>query len=183
MMRLKHKKSCGFTLVEIMVALCIVTILSTIAIPGFKKATEDFRLNEFACNFDSLIKSFRSYYLIFNEWPADVSNNVIPSGNIRHFLQHHLYKGNNFIYKPLRKSGAAFDFENWALNDGRVMATMGLTARELGTHFKLAWEKLQSLNDHKTHLFNIKDASLKKDIDIFYRFPDIPTTNNENRYY
>jgi hypothetical protein len=62
-----------------------VAILTAIAIPGFRKATEDFRLNEFACNFDSLIKAFRSYYLIFNEWPADVVNNIVPAGNIRCF--------------------------------------------------------------------------------------------------
>ncbi|MDR2396332.1 MAG: type II secretion system GspH family protein [Puniceicoccales bacterium] len=54
----------GFTLVEIIVSLCIVAILAAIAVPGFKKATEDFRLNEFACNFDSLIKATRSYYLM-----------------------------------------------------------------------------------------------------------------------
>jgi prepilin-type N-terminal cleavage/methylation domain-containing protein len=69
----------GFTLIEIVVALCIVAILTAIAIPGFKKATEDFRLNEFACNFDSLIKAYRSYYLIFNEWPADGTENTIPA--------------------------------------------------------------------------------------------------------
>jgi hypothetical protein len=63
------------------------------------------------------------------------------------------------------------------------MPTVGLTARELGTHFKLAWEKLQSLGDYKNHFYNIKDAHLTQNNDIFYRFPDIPQTNNENRYY
>ncbi|MDR0756134.1 MAG: hypothetical protein LBE99_04455, partial [Puniceicoccales bacterium] len=38
-----HRKD--FTLVEIIVALCIVAILTAIAVPGFRKATEDFRLN------------------------------------------------------------------------------------------------------------------------------------------
>ncbi|MDR0646994.1 MAG: prepilin-type N-terminal cleavage/methylation domain-containing protein [Puniceicoccales bacterium] len=36
----------GFTLIEVVVALCIVTILTAIAIPGFRKVTEDFRVNE-----------------------------------------------------------------------------------------------------------------------------------------
>jgi hypothetical protein len=105
-----------------------VAILTAIAIPGFKKATEDFRLNEFACNFDSLIKSFRSYYLIFNEWLGDTNANNIPTGNIRYFLPHHLYKGNQFIYRPLRNSGIAFDCENWIGNSGASMKTVGLTA-------------------------------------------------------
>jgi prepilin-type N-terminal cleavage/methylation domain-containing protein len=173
----------GFTLIEVVVALCIVAILSAIAIPGFRKATEDFRLNEFACNFEGLIKAYRSHYLIFNQWPADVSANNIPAGNIRYFLPNHLYKGNLFIYTPLRKSGIMFDCENWIGNSGASMKTVGLTAYNLGTHFNLAWEKLQSLSDHKTHFFNINEPALTKNSDIFYRFPDIPQTNNENRYY
>jgi hypothetical protein len=166
-----------------MVALCIVAIFTTIAVPGFKKTMQDLKLNEFACNFDSLIKAFRSYYLIFNEWPADGGDNVVPSGKIRYFLQHHLYSGNQFIYRPLRKSGTAFDFENWILNDGRVMSTVGLTARGLGNNFQLGWGKLQLSGDHKNHFFNVKDLVLTQNSDIFYRFPDIPQTNNENRYY
>jgi prepilin-type N-terminal cleavage/methylation domain-containing protein len=170
----------GFTLVEIIVALCIVAILTAIAVPGFRKATEDFRLNEFACNFESLIKAFRSYYLIFNEWPAD---SVQANGNIRYFLPNHLHNGNRFVYTPFRKSSAYFDFENWSTRRDRVMPTIGLTARDLGSHFQLGWPKLQSLGDYKNHFYNINDLHLNKNDDIFYRFPDIPPTNNENRYY
>jgi prepilin-type N-terminal cleavage/methylation domain-containing protein len=126
----------GFTLIEIVVALCIVALLTAIAVPGFKKATEDFRLNEFVCNFDSLIKAYRSYYLIFNEWPADGTENTIPAGNILYFLPNHLHKGNLLIYTPLRKSGTSFDFENWIGNGSASMKTVGLTARELGDPFQ-----------------------------------------------
>ncbi|MDR0646957.1 MAG: hypothetical protein LBF43_00780, partial [Puniceicoccales bacterium] len=120
----------------------------------------------------------------FNEWPGDGGKNTIPAGKILYFLSKHLHKGNQLIYTPLRKSGTSFDFENWiGQKDGRVMATVGLTARGLGTHFQLGWQKLQLLGDHKIHFFNINDAYLNKNDDIFYRFPDIPLTNNENRYY
>jgi prepilin-type N-terminal cleavage/methylation domain-containing protein len=161
----------GFTLIEIVVALCIVAILTAIAIPGFKKATEDFRLNEFACNFDSLIKSTRAYYLIFNEWPPDPSRTNVPSGNIRYFLPSHLHKGNQLIYAPLRKSGTAFDFDNYIGSE-----TMGIRARELGTYLQLAWGKLQLLGEHKNHF-------IREGNNILYQFLDIPPTNNENRYY
>jgi hypothetical protein len=109
----------------------------------------------------------------------------ISSENIRYFLPHHLHNGNQFVYTPFRKSGTSFNFESWiGLSAGnRPMPTVGLTARSLGNHFNLAWEKLQSLGDHRSHFYNIKDAHLIKNTDIFYRFPDIPTTNNENRYY
>jgi prepilin-type N-terminal cleavage/methylation domain-containing protein len=173
----------GFTLIEVVVALCIVTILTAIAIPGFRKATEDFRLNEFACNFDSLIKAYRSYYLIFNEWPGDGGLNTVPAGRILYFLPNHLHKGNQLTYTPLRKSGTSFDFENWINLKNSTVPAIGLTARSLSNDFQSAWEKLQSLGDYKNHFYNIKDVSLATNRDIFYRFPDIPLTNNENRYY
>jgi prepilin-type N-terminal cleavage/methylation domain-containing protein len=162
----------GFTLVEIIVALCIVAILTAIAVPGFRKATEDFRLNEFACNFDSLIKACRNYYLIFNEWPGDTSRGYIPPGNICYFLPNHLYKGSQLLYSPFKKGGTTqFDFDNYMDN-----GTMSIKARELGTYFQLAGEKLQSLSDHKNHF--VQEGST-----ITYYFPDVPKPTSENRYY
>ncbi|MDR0647253.1 MAG: prepilin-type N-terminal cleavage/methylation domain-containing protein, partial [Puniceicoccales bacterium] len=93
----------GFTLIEVVVALCIVAILTAIAIPGFKKATEDFRLNATLEDTVDIMKACRAYYLIFNEWPGDGGKNTIPAGKILYFLSKHLHKGNQLIYTPLRK--------------------------------------------------------------------------------
>jgi prepilin-type N-terminal cleavage/methylation domain-containing protein len=171
----------GFTLIEIVVTLCIVAILTAIAVPGFRKATEDFRLNEFAYNFESLIKACRNYYLIFNEWPGDDSRNVVPVGNIHHFLPNHLYKGDQFIYTPLRKNDTSFDFQNW-IGSSCSRKTVGLTAH-LGSYFEIGWEKLQLLGDHKNHFYNVTATNLTKNADVHYEFPEAPKTNNENRYY
>jgi type II secretory pathway pseudopilin PulG len=89
-----------------------VAILAAIAIPGFRKATEDFRLNATLEDTLDIMKACRNYYIIFNEWPPDGGRNTIPAGNIRYFLPNHLYKGDQFIYRSLGKSGNAFDFEN-----------------------------------------------------------------------
>jgi prepilin-type N-terminal cleavage/methylation domain-containing protein len=184
MMRLKHKRSCGFTLAEVMVALCIVAIFTTIAVPGFKKTMQDLKFNEFACNFESLIKSFRSYYLIFNEWPADVNSNVVPSGNIRYFLQHHLYRGNQFIYRPLRKSDAAFDFENWITgniysDDGTARLRIAINAR-MGNKqdVRLCFDGLADLDDFKSHIYYHSSTC------VAYRIPEAAHNDcTENRYY
>jgi prepilin-type N-terminal cleavage/methylation domain-containing protein len=66
----------GFTLVEIIVALCIVAILTAIAVPGFKKATEDFRLNATLEDTVDILKACRAYYLVFNEFPPDMGNGI-----------------------------------------------------------------------------------------------------------
>ncbi|MDR2396538.1 MAG: type II secretion system GspH family protein [Puniceicoccales bacterium] len=185
MMRLKNKRSCGFTLVEIMVALCIVAILTIIAVPGFKKTMRDLKFNEFACNFEGLIKAFRSYYLIFNEWPADVNDHIVPSGNIRYFLQHHLYKGNQFIYRPLRKSTASFDFENWIngnvrSSDGAVLLPIAVSARMRNTQdAQLCFNELVTLDNFKGHIYYESSWT-----SVAYRVPEVAHKDcTENRYY
>ncbi|MDR0755370.1 MAG: prepilin-type N-terminal cleavage/methylation domain-containing protein [Puniceicoccales bacterium] len=182
-MRLKHKRSCGFTLAEIMVALCIVAILTAVAVPGFKKTMRDLKFNEFVCNFESLIKVFRSYYLIFNEWPADGNTNIVPSGNIRYLLPNHLYRENQFIYRPLRKSGASFDFENWITgniySDDGVLLRIAVDAR-IGdkTNATLCFNRLTDLDDFKNHLYYHCSTC------VIYRVPEAAhNTCTENRYY
>jgi prepilin-type N-terminal cleavage/methylation domain-containing protein len=179
----------GFTLIEIIVTLCIVAILTAIAVPGFKKVTEDFRLNECICNTEFVIKACRNYYLIFNEFPPNGSNNTVPSGNIRCFLPNHLYKGDRFTYVPLKKSGSGFDFENTIGWNTCSIMQAGLSLRMANINdFKIMWDKLQSLDDYKKHVYNVNDTYLTKDRDIYYDFPEFPRKTEsirkaENRYY
>jgi prepilin-type N-terminal cleavage/methylation domain-containing protein len=158
----------GFTLIEVVVALCIVAILSAIAIPGFRKATEDFRLNECVYNIECVIKACRNYYLIFNEFPPNGSNNTVPAGNIRCFLPNHLYKGDWFTYVPLRKSGTGFDFENMIGWNSCSIMQAGISVRMANTnYFKIVWDKFQSLDDYKKHIYNVNDVYLTKDKDMY----------------
>ena len=75
----------GFTLFEIMVALCVVAILSAFAIPGFKKISDDMKINQTVNDTLALIKSMRSYYLIFNEFCPDGKYEYVDS-KMRPFL-------------------------------------------------------------------------------------------------
>jgi prepilin-type N-terminal cleavage/methylation domain-containing protein len=179
----------GFTLVEIIVALCIVAILTAIVVPGFRKTMQDLKLNECVCNIECVIKACRNYYLIFNEFPPNGSDHMVPAGKIRCFLPNHLYKGDRFTYVPLGKSGNAFDFENtlgW--NNCSIMQAGLSWCIGNANDFKMVWDKLQSLDDYKKHIYNVKDTYLSKDKDMYYDFPEFPRKTEsirraENRYY
>ncbi|MDR2769327.1 MAG: type II secretion system GspH family protein [Puniceicoccales bacterium] len=108
----------GFTLIEIIVALCIVAILSAIAIPGFRKATEDIRMNIYVNEVVNLVKSFRSYYLIFNEFPPNATNgDLIPNVLIPFIPRHYVTnkrKGTEWYFNchPLGNTKNWYDLDN-----------------------------------------------------------------------
>ncbi|MDR0647153.1 MAG: hypothetical protein LBF43_01805 [Puniceicoccales bacterium] len=87
---------------------------SDIAIPGFRKATEDFRLNATLEDTVDILKSFRAYYLIFNEFPPDASNSTIP-GRLRLFVPNRLINPatGKWNVVPLGKKSYSYDIDNW----------------------------------------------------------------------
>jgi prepilin-type N-terminal cleavage/methylation domain-containing protein len=109
----------GFTLIEIIVALCIVAILTAIAVPGFKKATEDFRVNSTLEDTLSILKACRNYYLIFNEFPPNV-NDDIPDKFLP-FVPRYLIDPNRgkdghahrWNRRPLGKTAYNYDLDNF----------------------------------------------------------------------
>jgi hypothetical protein len=69
-----------------------VAILTAIAVPGFKKATEDFRLNATLEDTLGILKACRAHYLIFNEWPPNVWDDI--SDKLLPFVPRHLIDPN-----------------------------------------------------------------------------------------
>jgi len=67
----KVKKKKGFTLLEMLIVIGLLVIVTTVAIPQFKKCFEDIHLNKSLDDLDSLMQSTRSYYLVMNEFPDD----------------------------------------------------------------------------------------------------------------
>ena len=68
--RLTANKVCtGFTLIEMMVVIGLITLVSLWTVPGIKKAYEDFKTRQDLENLDMLIASTRAYELILNEYP------------------------------------------------------------------------------------------------------------------
>jgi prepilin-type N-terminal cleavage/methylation domain-containing protein len=122
----------GFTLIEIIVALCIVAILSAIAIPGFRKATEDFRLNSTLEDTLDIMKACRAYYLIFNEWPPNVSNDI--PDKLYPFVPSHLIDPrpsygslHQWNHRPLGKTAYNYDLDNWMTISSQRPHSMGVS--------------------------------------------------------
>ena len=69
--RAKPKKAKGFTLLEMLVVIGLLVIVTTVAVPQFKKCFEDIHLNKSLDDLDSLLQSTRSYYFVMNEVPED----------------------------------------------------------------------------------------------------------------
>jgi prepilin-type N-terminal cleavage/methylation domain-containing protein len=176
----------GFTLIEIVVALCIVAILSAIAIPGFKKATEDFRLNSTLEDTLDIMKACRAYYLIFNEWPADTNCDDIPDRLLpfvpRHLINPERGRGDldhSWNCKPLWNQSYCYDIDNW---DGRTVAVTLLGIGE-GADWDKIYYKLRSIIGERYVLQAYYGG-------MWCLFPDCPGSIDlkaditcENRYY
>ena len=108
----------AFTLVEMMIVLCLISIVMTYAVPEIKKAYEDFRVNETLEHVRTLVSSFRSYYLLENEFPPDGSNTDLVEKNSVWCLPNCYYtrtlKNNNEYYLRIKPyQGTYYDIDNW----------------------------------------------------------------------
>ncbi|MDR0393427.1 MAG: type II secretion system GspH family protein [Puniceicoccales bacterium] len=118
----------GFTLIEIVVALCIVALLTAIAIPGFRKVTEDFRVNTTLEDTMDILKAFRAYYLIFNEFPPDASNSDIPN-RLLPFLPSRLINPATHKWNvvPLGNKAYCYDIDNWMGHSSNKPHSIGIS--------------------------------------------------------
>ena len=162
----------GFTLFELMVTLCIVSILASIALPGFRKTIQEFRLNAFVDDYTDLIKVTWAYRLTLNEWPEDKDRNVIPP-NVKPFLPKRFYNNSNnyFIVRPLRFKESCWDFDNWLGDRNANIKGYYISARDLTNgYLQKAKAHLQTLDFFKNRLAcpRPQDAG-----SIMYKFPEV----------
>jgi hypothetical protein len=108
-----------------------VAILSAIAIPGFRKATEDFRLNSTLEDTLDIMKVCRAYYLIFNEWPPDVWDDI--PDKLCPFVPNHLIDPNRgqsnhlhrWSHRPLGKAACNYDLD--CISNSMGVSLMGIS--------------------------------------------------------
>lgn len=110
----------AFTLIEMMVVIGILSIVSYWAVPSIKKAHAALNLRRNTENLDMLYSAMRSYYLIFNEFPADCSQNNTMSKGIVWTVPSSFYTRvsdattYNFNIKPLgNDTESYYDIDNW----------------------------------------------------------------------
>ena len=100
-----------------MVVIGIIAIITLWAVPGIRKAYEDFKIKETLSHIDTFISSFRSFYLIKNEFPGDSGNNYIKTKYVwclpnsyytRTLNNNSEYQLNVSPYKAI-----SYDLDNW----------------------------------------------------------------------
>jgi prepilin-type N-terminal cleavage/methylation domain-containing protein len=182
----------GFTLIEIVVTLCIVAILTAIAIPGFRKATEDFRLNSTLEDTVDILKACRNYYLIFNEFPSNVYNDI--PAKLLPFVPSHLIDprpsyGNSHRWNriPLGKTAYGYDLDNF-MDTGKKPHSMGVSLygiRQNTAEWNKCYNRFKSCLGERyiTTLIGSNDR-------MFCILPECPGSTDlnsntlwENRYY
>jgi prepilin-type N-terminal cleavage/methylation domain-containing protein len=177
----------GFTLIEVVVTLCIVGILTAIAIPGFRKATEDFRLNSTLEDTLGIMKACRTYYLIFNEFPPNADWDDIPA-KLCPFVPSHLMNPltRKWNHRPLGNAAYCYDIENWMTEadglDGAGIALFGITPNT--ADWNKCYLKFKSTIGERYIILNRNKNGMA------CLFPECPGSTNptntvlwENRYY
>jgi prepilin-type N-terminal cleavage/methylation domain-containing protein len=179
----------GFTLIEIIVALCIVAILTAIAVPGFRKVTEDYRLNSTVEDTLDILKACRNYYLIFNEFPPDAGSNTVPN-RLDLFIPTRLMNSSkkSFICRPLGKTAYSYDLDNFMNNDdpNTKLRSAGVSLRNIGlgtADWNKCYNKFKSSLGEKYITVSISNR-------MFCFLPECPGSMDlnssmlwENRYY
>lgn len=94
----------GFTLVEIMIVVSIISLLSVIALPSFLRAREKAQNAKLINGLRVATDAFAMYAIEHSAYPADVSRGVVPSGM-------DLYFGKNFDFTAKTPIGGNWDWD------------------------------------------------------------------------
>ena len=103
-----------------LIVIGLLVIITTVAVPKFKKCYDDIHLNKALDDLDALLQSTRSYYLVMNESPGDGNPGLFPveAGWVlqANFLGSKKTENEkdyyNFAIKPWK--GHLYDWDCWA---------------------------------------------------------------------
>jgi type II secretory pathway pseudopilin PulG len=164
-----------------------VAILTAIAVPGFRKATEDFRFNTVLQDILDIQKACRAYYLIFNEFPEngwnDIRDKLLP------FVPRHLIDPNRghekHAHRWAHKAFGKYDYHvnNFVNDEGTIGVSLILLMP--GT---TEWNKYY--NKFKSHLGERYISKSSFNNRMFCILPECPGPTDlnsntlwEDRYY
>ncbi len=98
----------GFTMVEVLVVLVVLSILARIAIPHFHEALLRARAAHALGDINVVETAAEQYYADTNEWPPDTSPGEVPPELVS-------YLPDNFSFTY---DGYLLDWDNWSLPEG-----------------------------------------------------------------
>ena len=76
----RRRRAAGFTLVELMVVVLIISVLATIALPSFIRVQRRTRTAAIQNDFRTFASAFDTYAQENGGWPAEAATAVIPAG-------------------------------------------------------------------------------------------------------
>ena len=94
----------GFTLVEIMIVVSIISLLSVIAIPSFQRARQRAQNAKLINGLRVATDAFQMYATEHGSYPADVNRATVPSGM-------DLYFGKTFDFTKATPIGGNWDWD------------------------------------------------------------------------
>ncbi|MES2693501.1 MAG: prepilin-type N-terminal cleavage/methylation domain-containing protein [Verrucomicrobiota bacterium] len=70
----------GFTLVEIMIVVCIIALLAALAIPALSRVRQSAQNSRFISDLRTFAQAFETYALQNGDWPANAGTGTVPAG-------------------------------------------------------------------------------------------------------
>jgi prepilin-type N-terminal cleavage/methylation domain-containing protein len=86
----------GFTLVELILVVVIVSVLAAIAIPNYQVVVTRARAADLLGRIDVVEVGVQSYLGDNNAWPADAATGVVPSGLVDYLPENFSFVGEDF---------------------------------------------------------------------------------------
>lgn len=79
---MNHKRFSGFTVVEIMIVVVVISIIASMTLVGFNQAQIDSRDRERVADVTALKSALTSFYRDNNEYPAPCANGISCNGSL-----------------------------------------------------------------------------------------------------
>ena len=108
----------GFSLVELMIVLCIVSVLLRVSLPAYSAMQRNARASQVVGDYNAVRAAAYAQYEATGSFPADGPSGTVPAGMAP-------YLPKNFSFT---KPSYQLDWENWAVSDSVNSVTGSVVA-------------------------------------------------------